>query len=227
MLPHCQDVPPVSPQPPMRILSLLLPILVLAGCPGGMDVSRFGDRGPQQLQPDGGPAPVYDSWKAPSSDAKPISIDVKLPDSSLPKPDTKPALLPDKGPPPPPPAGNPCSTDANCGASQKCLGINGGAKKCYNTCKVTDACQVVSNCAQTEVCVMVNNNPALTICYPTAVPPGGTCGAAGIFCPNGTVCSMPSTGGAYKCNYTCNTPGATCAGGTCQQTNKPGCNICL
>lgn len=215
---------------PCRSMLLTVSLLGLTGCPGALDVSRYGDRG-AQAGSDGGAAPIVDGWGAQGSEAKPISLDVKAPKAdsgTAAKPDSKPVLPPDQGPPPPPPSGNPCTSDANCVAgSQKCLGINGGAKKCYNLCKVTDACGVVSNCAQTEVCVMVNNNPALTICYPTAVPPGGACGKSGVFCPNGTVCAMPSTGGTYTCRYTCNTPGAVCAGGTCQTTNQPGCNICL
>ncbi len=220
-----------SSSPLLPIAAVALLILALAGCPGGLDVSRYGDRGPQ-TKLDGGPVPQYDSWvNPPKSDAKPVSLDLKLPATDgapAPKPDSTPALPPDQGPPPPPPAGNPCSSDANCVAGkQKCLAINGATKKCWNLCKVTDSCGVVSNCAQNEVCVMVNNNPALTICYPTAVPPGGACGSAGIFCPNGTVCAMPSAGGSYKCTYTCNTPGATCAGGTCHATGQAGCNVCL
>jgi hypothetical protein len=210
---------------------VLAVLLGLTGCPGGLDVSRYGDRGAAGA--DGGSVPIVDGWGTAGSEAKPISLDVKAPKADsgpAPTPDSKPALPPDQGPPPPPPAGTPCTTDANCVAGlQKCFGINGGAKKCYNVCAPTDPCGVITACAQNEACVPVKQNTVTvaSICYATKAVAGGACGTNGLFCPNGTICAMPSTGGTYTCRYTCNNPGAVCAGGTCQTTNQPGCNICL
>jgi len=199
-----------------RHVPLALALLLLAGCPGEMDLSSLplghidGGAGQTFSYDDASTisAPLPDTG-APTADGT-VAADTMAPDTMA--PDT---LQPDTGVAVPTGVGKPCPCDNDL------ICINGACRAKCNA--PTGACGVTSNCPADQACVQTTGG--FYVCVP-ATKPGSACNASA-FCPVNYVCGSVS-GSAYTCLPLCTGAGTACGTsgtGKCAQAQN-GCSFC-
>lgn len=199
--------------------SLLVLLLALPACPGGMDVGNL----PPGQADGGGNLPITYPDASPSTISTntdlgaPPQLDGGPPPpkaDATPAPDLKQAPpTPDTGTPPIPGVGGPCP----CSGGLVCVN-NACRAKCNAP---TDPCKVASNCPATDACL--KTNLGYWVCLPATAQPGQACGTQ--WCPVNYVCGGLGSGG-YKCLPTCTGTGTPCGtGGTCSPALN-GCTFC-